>query len=227
MKRRQWKSGTALGALIIMSAIAAGARAADETPQTTPEGMELRQQTKSRIVYAMPGATLAEYTKVALLDCYVAFAKNWDRDYNRNVQLQNRVNASDMERIKTAVADEFRKIFTEELEKAGHEVVDYAGDEVLVLRPAIVNLEVTAPNVRSAAMSRTFVTSAGQMTLFLELYDSATGAIIARIMDAEVADRGGMGFEANRVTNRAEADRVLRSWAKELSGHLGEVDLED
>jgi hypothetical protein len=43
-------------------------------------------------------------------------------------------------------------------------------------------------------------------------------------MDAE-ADRGAGGFamSANSVTNTAAADRILRSWARELVGHLGEV----
>ena len=62
------------------------------------------------------------------------------------------------------------------------------------------------------------------MTLYLEFYDSVTSAIIAKVMDAE-ADRaaGGFAMRANSVTNTAAADRILRSWARELAGHLGEV----
>ena len=97
---------TALLAIMMLPAAAK-----DEMPQMTPEGMELVKQTRSRVVYSMPGATLDQYTKVALLDCYVAFAKNWDRDYNRDVNLSRRVRPDDMEEIKAKLAEEFAKVF--------------------------------------------------------------------------------------------------------------------
>jgi hypothetical protein len=199
--------------------------AADDLPETTPEGMVLLKDTKVRAAYAMPGASLDQYTKVALLDCYVAFRKDWARDYNRGASLENRVSADDMEKIKQALADEFKKIFTEELqEKGGYEIVDHTGDDVLIIRPALYDLDVTAPDTRTSGLNRTVVTSAGQMTLFMELYDSVSGSIIARIFDPQASDRGGIAMKANSVTNRAEADRMLRKWARLLGDHLGTVE---
>lgn len=208
---------------ILTLLVLAGAFArANDVPQTTPEGMELINQDKSRIVYAMPGATLDGYTKVALLDCQVAFRKDWQRDINRSSSFSHRVSASDMEKIKQALAEEFHTIFTEELREGGYEVVDHTGDEVLVVRPAIVDLDITAPDVGSAGRSRVVVRSAGQMTLLVELYDSVTGAIIARAMDAQASD-SAFGMEANRVTNKREADKILREWARALRSNLGAV----
>ena len=214
-----------IGSWLAVALIATGlapALAADDVPQTTPEGMELVKQTSSRITYAMPGATLDGYTQVALLDCYVAFAKDWEKDYNRNVSMSRRVRADDMEKIKAKLAEQFKIVFTKELADAGHEIVDHTGDDVLIVRPAIVNLEITAPDVGVAGMSRVYVSSAGQMTLYMELFDSVTGAIVARVMDAESSDRG-FGMQANSMTNKVEADRILRSWASELAEHLGEA----
>ena len=197
--------------------------AADELPTSTPDGLELLSGTKVKAVYAKPGATLEPYTRVALLDCYVAFRKDWDRDYNRDASFDRRVHADDMERIKSALAEEFRKVFTEELTKDGYEIVDHTGDDVLIVRPALVNLDVTAPDVMSASRSRAYVTSAGSMTLYMELYDSVTGDIIAKVIDPEASDRGSFAMEANRVTNKSEADRILRKWAGLLGSHLGTV----
>ena len=213
---------TSVLALLALAAIPGPALAKDEVPQTTPEGMELVKQTRSRITYAMPGATLDQYTRVGLLDCYVAFAKNWERDYNREASMSRRIHPDDMEKIKANLAEEFRKIFSEELSKAGHEIVDHTGDDVLIVRPAIVNLEITAPDIPTAGFSRVIVRSAGQMTLYMELYDSVTGAIVARVMDAESGDRG-FALDATRVTNKTEADRIMRAWARELAEHLGAV----
>ncbi len=196
-----------------------------DPPQTTTDGLNLVTHTKSRTVYMADGARLDQYTKVAILDAYVAFAKNWERDYNRDaLDLGRRVNDHDMERIKKRMAAEFKAVFTKTMVDTNHEVVDHTGSEVLVLRPAIINLVVTAPDLQTASRSRTFTADPGQMTLYLELYDSVTSTIIARSVDAEDAGHAGGTFQiSSSVSNKVAADRVLKSWAKELAGHLGEV----
>jgi len=223
--RANKKSRILIG-MIATAAMALSAVAKEEIPQTTPEGLVLMKDTKARLVYARTGATLDQYTKVALLDCYVAFKKNWERDYNRDAStLSGRVTTEDMEKIKKLVAEEFRKVFTDELqEKGGYPMVEVAGDDVLIVRPAILNLDVTAPDIGQSAGNRQFVTSAGEMTLYMELFDSSTGEIIARIVDPQAADRGGFATMANSVTNKAEADRILRKWAVALRSHLGDLD---
>lgn len=40
-------------------------------------------------IYVKPGASLEPYSKIALLDCYVAFAKDWEKEYNRCNYCQN------------------------------------------------------------------------------------------------------------------------------------------
>jgi hypothetical protein len=57
------------------------------------------------------------------------------------------------------------------------------------------------------------------MTLYLELYDSVSNTLLARAMDPK-ADRRGLAQSANRVTNKAAADRILRQWASALRAHL-------
>lgn len=209
-------------AAIIVALVAPALYAKEAAPQTTPEGMELIKQTKERIVYAMPGATLDQYTRVAILDCYVAFKKDWERDYNRSASMGGRISDSDVERIKTELSAEFKKVFTEVLTEAGHEVVDHTGEDVLVLRPAIVDLVINAPDTNSASFGRVIVRSAGEMTLFLEFYDSLTSAIIARVIDAQTDD-SAFAQRADRMTNKADADRIIKNWARELEGHLGDT----
>lgn len=194
----------------------------DDVPEKTSNGLVLKEHTKSRVVYAAPGATLDQYTKVWLVDCYVAFAKNWERDYNFNVVgLEQRVNADDMKRIENDLSAEFKKVFTKELQDGGYELVEKAADDVLVVRPAIINLDVTAPDLERSFVN-SVVQSAGSMTLYMELYDSATNAQIAEIYDAE-ADNSGLAERADRVTNKAAADRIIKRWADELRSHLGAV----
>jgi hypothetical protein len=201
-----------------------GLRADDAFPAVSPDGLELKKSTRYGAVYLKPGATFSQYKRLALLDCYVDFAKDWARDYNENeLSLQAQVTPQDMDRIKAGLAQEFRKVFTEELQtKGGYEIVNVAAPDVLVLRPAILNLVVNAPDLMTAGVSAAVVSSAGQMTLYLELWDSSTSTLLARAIDSE-ADPGGIPQVADRVTNTAAADRILRRWADLLRKRLDEV----
>jgi len=197
--------------------------ASEPPPEVSKDGLQLQKQTKQRLVYLKPGATFSPYHRVAILECYVEFRKNWARDYNsEHVELENKVTNHDIERMKSALSAEFKKVFVNELTKGGYQVVDTAAPDVLVLRPALVNVDPTAPDLMAANMERTVVRSAGQMTLYLELWDSTTNTILARVMDAE-ADQQPFAQPASRVTNTAAADTILKSWADELVGHLDAV----
>jgi hypothetical protein len=216
----------ALATLCAVLALAAapGFAAKESPPEVTPEGLHLQKSTKTRLVYVRPGASLAQYKRVAILDCLVQFEKDWQRDYNDSqVGLEGRVSDADVERMKTGLAAEFKKVFADELgKKGGYEVVDVAAPDVLVLRPALINVEVNAPDLMTPGFSRTVVRSAGQMTLFLELWDSTSTTLLARVLDAEEAG-SGMAEVATRVSNVSDADQVLREWARELRERLDDA----
>ena len=203
---------------------AAGALATEAPPQTTPEGLVLQKSTKSRIVYLKSGATFTQYNRVAILDPLVEFEKDWQKDYNNGHRgFEGRVSDKDIERMKAGLAAEFKKVFTKELQdKGGYQVVTTAAPDVLVLRPALLNVEVNAPDLMTAGVNATVVRSAGQMTLFLELWDSETNTLLARIMDA-AADNDSFAKQANRVTNVQAADRILGDWASDLRVRLDEI----
>jgi hypothetical protein len=120
------------------------------------------------------------------------------------------------------VASLFKDVFAEQLEAAGFDVVNYVGEDVLILRPAIVDLDVSAPDVRSAGGSRTYTASGGAATLYVELFDSLSGDIIGRAADRRASGRGGFATRSNRVTNRADARREFRVWADRLIEFLNE-----
>src|SRR5215468_11577573 len=199
----------------------AGFAATEPAPEVTKDGLHLYKQTKERLAYVKPGATFTQYKKVALLDCYVEFSKDWVKDWNRDQRDPSRqIRQSDLDRAKEALQKDFKRIFTEELQQDGrYQVVDSGGPDVLVLRPALINIQVNAPDLMSAGRSATYVESAGAMTIYLELWDSATNTILARVVDGQVDPRM-YGQRSSSVTNRAAADRMLRSWADELRSRL-------
>jgi hypothetical protein len=192
-------------------------------PQTSPEGLQLTKTLPHGAVYLKPGATFGQYKRLAILDCFVDFAKDWQRDYNMNEpDLEMQVSKADMDRIQKELAAEFKRVFTQELQtKGGYEIVDIAAPDVLILRPALLNLIVTAPEIDTApTMGFAVVQSAGQMTLYLELWDSTTNTLLARVIDTEADPGTGFAQAGGTVRNKEAADAILASWADRLRSAL-------
>jgi len=213
------KSGlrTILGAAL---AAALSAACASETStrnlEVTHDGLERVAGSRVARAWVKPGVDFSQYTEVGLLDCFVSFRRNWRMNHPG-------VRTRDMERIKSTLSDEFRTVFTTELENGGFPVVTEADDHVLLIRPAIIDLDVAAPQTNSAGRSDSFTASPGVMTLVIELYDSVSNEILARAIDRRRARNVGNIQWTTRGTNRDAARRILRRWANLLVSRLDEV----
>ena len=198
--------------------------ATTDAPATSPEGLVLQPDTKAGAIYLKPGASLKGYQVFGVTDCEVAFRKNWLRDQNSNrLDLSDRVTQEDVDRIKDALSEQCESAFRAALQEAPpYTVVDEFenGEQVLVLRPSIVNLDIAAPDTMSTGISRSYTTSAGEMTLILEMLDATTGELLVRVIDKKKGLESGRMQWTNSVTNRADADRALNSWAKQLRSAL-------
>jgi len=188
-------------------------------PQTTIEGLERVKDSKLALVYVEPGADFTRYKRIYMVDTYVAFRKNWRRDQNRSANL-HKISSSEMEKMKTELAGLFRDIFTKVLEEGGYELVNKRAEDVLIIKPAIINLDITAPDSLSSNDTRTYSESPGEMTLYLELFDSVTDDLIAKALDLQTDRETGYFQWQTRVTNRAAANRILTVWANVLKDGL-------
>ena len=195
--------------------------AAEERPEVTIEGLQLIEDSNLALVYAEPGIDFGRYNKIYLDDPYIAFKKNWQRNQNRIEA--GKITANDMLKIKMELSSLFMDVFSKTLEDGGYELVFEAGEDVLRVKPAIINLNIVAPTTGSPGISRTYSETAGEMTLYMELYDSVSGDLIAKALDRQ-EDRNTGYFEwQNRVTNRAAANRILQVWANILKEGLDDA----
>ncbi|MBT4518475.1 MAG: DUF3313 family protein [Halieaceae bacterium] len=196
-------------------------------PRETHDGLTLVPGTKFDTVYLKTGADLSDYPDLGLEACNVAFKKNWMRDQNSNrMDLSNRVTQQDVDKIKDRLGELCDEQFREALlDGPAYNLVDnFAnGEHVLILRPSIINLIVNAPDVRSAGMSRDYTTSAGEMTLSMDLVDATTGETLARIVDRRRDYDNTRMQWSNSVTNRSVAIRIIKRWTRTLRDGLDEI----
>ena len=208
-KLRQW---LALAPILLVPVLV---HADEHDAEANWEGLVALEESNFSIKYIDPSADFSVFSRVAILEPYVAFRSNWRRDQNRSRSRNIRV--SDVERIKDDVASIFEDVFVQRLEEAGYDVVNYADEDVLILRPAIIDLDITAPDAGRTGRTRTYTANAGAATLFVELFDSYSGDLIGRAIDRRATrSGGGMAVRSNRVTNRADARREFRVWADTL-----------
>jgi hypothetical protein len=212
-----------IGLCLLLALMAGNPSVAQEGfPQSTAEGLERVESARLDAVYWRPGASLASYKRIVLLDCSVAFVKDWTLDQGARRAVY-RADAEDMERIRNYLAGQFRTVFTRELEqRGGYEIVESAADDVLLLRPAIMSLDVTAPDLQVPGNLVNYVDTSGEMTLTLELYDSATNSLIGRAIDRQQGSHTGGMLISDSAKNREEADRMLQLWAGVLRDALDE-----
>ena len=149
--------------------------------------------------------------------------ENYRRDMNR-ASRGIRITQNDMDRIKERLAGEFDTVFRGVFEDDENwTVVDSAAENVLVLRPAIINLDVAAPDTMSAGRTRTYTDTAGEMTIYLEVRDSVTGALLAKGLDRQADRRSGFMEWQTRSRNTQAARTILRGWAESLRDGLTEA----
>ena len=192
-------------------------------PEISDDGLHLVKDSKMAIVYAEPGADLGVYKRIKLIAPEIAFKKNWERDLrSRSASKISRVNTK---KIKSDLADMFAAVFYDTLTEGGYELVAEVGEDVLLVSPSIVNLDIHAPEQAGAGRTNSYVRSAGEMTLYIELHDSETGDLIAKALDRGIDNPNDQGFYtwANASSNQRAAERILTGWANILLNALNEA----
>jgi len=167
------------------------------------------------LAYAKPGATLASYKRIKIDPVEVAFHKSWDPTRTGS---NLKVSATERDKILNGMAKLVEEEFARELEaESGYAVTEESGDDVLRVKINIVNLYVSAPDTGSSTgRSRTYVASAGEMTLYAELFDSKSGEVIARVVDRREARSTGRVSLSGSVYNQGEARSIAAGWARIL-----------
>ena len=207
----------ALASTILLTSAFAATKA-DLESALSHDGLKQINVKDLELVYARPGATLTGYGQFMLDPIYVAFRKDWNPTRpGSNIKL----GSGDREAIRTKVGKLVGEEFVKELQgKGNYKIATAAGPDVLRVKVSVVNLYVNSPDTGSAGVL-TGTVSAGDMTLYLELFDSETGEVLARVVDRRAGRSAGDRLTiSNRVENAAQAQEIASGWARILRNAL-------
>jgi hypothetical protein len=202
------------GGLAVLLWLAAPLALAADEPSGNWDGLVEIKPKRVDAAFLLPGADFRPYTKLMLDPVEVAFKKDWARDYNREAAtLSSRLTPEHVEKIAQAAREAFTDVFSKAYAKAGLEIVTAPGPDVLRLRPGVVNLSIAAPDTMTSSRSRVYTMESGEATLFLEVRDSTTGALLGRALDRRATRNTGRVQVSNSVTNLSDFEALFRQWA--------------
>ena len=114
--------------------------------------------------------------------------------------------------------------FREELGKSKrYQIVTTPGPDTLVLVGTLIDIVSKAPPDNAPGRYEVYLSSVGEATLVLELRDSLSNEVLARVADRRAAEQSGFPISANAITVWSEVRRLSRSWAMLLRKRLDEV----
>ena len=197
--------------LVALVAYGALANLASGQAPDSPDGLVKVTPRQMDLAWLRPGADFRPYTKVIISPTQVAFRPNWRKDYNLNATSGNWVSEDQANQIMAAAQTNFDEIFREAFRKAGYEVVSAPGPDVLRVNSAIVDLDVNAPLGQNTP-GVTFIITAGQAALIVEVRDSVTHALLGRVADRRQTQDLGRQL-ASTTTNLYDFRLLFNLWA--------------
>ena len=131
-----------------------------------------------------------------------------------------------MGRIKSDLSELLDEVFREELvTNDDFTMCDTSGENVMRITPRITNLNIYAPDRMRDYIGSSFADSKGSMTLELEIVDSVSGTLLARMVDSREDPQKGYMEWATSGTNRRAARFMFIRWADKLRDLLIEARL--
>jgi len=186
--------------------------------EVTVDGLNRVDNSKMALAYVKSDVDLGSYTKIMLDPVSIAYKKE-PLGTGRMRTSHHESNFS----LTAKQTENMKSLFQEAAVNAlsgdnGYQIVSDPGPDVLRVSCALIDLIVTVPTEEPVGRSRTFAESYGAVTLVVELRDSETGEIFARVADRkEPGSNFGM-TEVNRATVTSDLKRLFKFW----SGYLRE-----
>ena len=187
-----------------------------EPSKSDINNLKLHSETKKQTIYLKPDVNFNDYQSIYIEDVSITFKENWLRNFNRDRKsLSNKLNDKDIDTIKKRFSSQFMKSFSKKLtDSTGYSIVNNKEQGTLLLKPSIIDMEITGPDKKGTSVSVIMVRSAGKATLSLEVYDANTGALLGTMVNKRKTREYHDLRRANQIFNKTEFISIFNHWAK-------------
>lgn len=200
----------ALFTLSLAAALVAGCASDPPPDETTADGLVRVPARSVAGVYRAPDATFFQYRRIILEPPSISFVKDWAEKHPD-------VTPAELTRIRTESVRLFRDEFERQFVKRGsYTFADEPAPDVLLVVPAIEELDIKAPESGDSPGERTYLTVRPvTMKVTGDLRDAMTGKVVGRVITYHPPEQNPYNELrlANRSANAQEQRRVFAEWA--------------
>jgi hypothetical protein len=191
--------------------------AAHDRDDTEPELIKVESRAFDKL-YQHPDRPLPEVRAVAIEAPSVEFSEQWLRTHRGDYTER------DLERIRKDYGEALQKALAEAFERGQIQVVGSAGEADVVVRPALLRLNIYAPDLTQRGRRDQYVESAGNATFDLRLADPQSDQVLAHFVDHRETPAivPGRVEETNRGMNYRLFRRAMDRWSRNLVDHLNQ-----
>jgi hypothetical protein len=196
--------------------------AKDQALEESSDGLELVKKKWRTKFYLDTGADWSRVYKFKIEKNTGELRKN--RVRAPKIRSNNRPREKDLNRIKSDLSELLDEVFRQELSANDTFVMSETGGEnVMRITPRIVDLDIIAPDRMRDYIGYTLTDSKGRMTLELEIHDSVSGKLLARMIDAREDPQHDYWERTTSVDNKRAARFILIRWSNDLRERLIEA----
>lgn len=164
------------------------------------------------LLYLRPGADFSGYNAIMLDPTEVAFRKNWKKDLDRSRVGVRRASDADIRKAIDEAQVKLRSIFEKRFSETGFGIVSTPGENVARVFVGVANVDVAAPEMRTAGRSHSYSQEAGRATVVIDVRDSLSGELLGRVVDHGVAGDHLMTWR-DSSSNWGDFEQLFDEWA--------------
>jgi hypothetical protein len=151
------------------------------------------------MVYRSHDVSFVQYRRLMFDPVTVTFKSGWRRQ-------NKKLSESEVERIRSRAVEQFRDELARELiERGNYPLAPAPAADVLRIKASILDLDQSAPSAGIVPGMRSYARSTGEMMLIVELFDSASGVLVGRVVAPQRARTHSVPQLVDQVTIETDA----------------------
>jgi hypothetical protein len=186
----------------------------------TPDADGLRPLLNTRFsrAFARPGLELSRYSRIWLESAGVEYGEAPESPYGG--QIDSATAPLKRDELEAELLATFREFLFAD---GGWKVAEAAGADVLLVRVALVDVDVYVPPEPISSRTRVILEASGRATLLLSAHDSTTNEALVRFADRRDFESAVGPRQSTSLTNRQQVRRTIEAWAQLARVRLDEL----